>query len=361
MKNAMNPLKVLVVDDSLLMQRVLTDILQSDPQLSVVGTARNGEEALARIPAVHPDVVTLDVEMPVMNGLEATRVIMSTNPVPIVIVTASRNAQETKMTMDALAAGALTLIEKPKGMIATSGNQSITEMVTIVRLMAGVKVVTRMIMPVIKESVRVEAEICKGDFITPHGISIIAIGVSTGGPPVLKEIFSQLGRDFPVPIIVVQHIAAGFIKGMVDWLAGILSIRVKTGCDGERLQGGTIYFAPDGQHLIIDKAGIIRLKEKLNDNICPSVARLFGSVLTSFGRQTLAIMLTGMGDDGAREMKLLHDAGATTIAQHQESALIFGMPGEAVKMKGVTCLLRTNEIAGLLNKIEFDHKKSEIN
>ncbi len=354
-------IRVLIVEDSPTVGMYMEWLFNREAEMEVIGRVTNGREAIDFVNRDKPDVITMDIEMPVMNGLEATRVIMSTNPVPIVIVTASRNAQETKMTMDALAAGALTLIEKPKGMIATSGNQSITEMVTIVRLMAGVKVVTRMIMPVIKESVRVEAEICKGDFITPHGISIIAIGVSTGGPPVLKEIFSQLGRDFPVPIIVVQHIAAGFIKGMVDWLAGILSIRVKTGCDGERLQGGTIYFAPDGQHLIIDKAGIIRLKEKLNDNICPSVARLFGSVLTSFGRQTLAIMLTGMGDDGAREMKLLHDAGATTIAQHQESALIFGMPGEAVKMKGVTCLLRTNEIAGLLNKIEFDHKKSEIN
>lgn len=350
-------IRVLIVEDSPTVGIYMEWLFSQEEDMEVIGRVTNGKEAISFVKKDKPDVITMDIEMPVMNGLEATRVIMSTDALPIVIVTASRNARETKMTMDALAAGALTLIEKPRGGPSESGSISAVEMITTIRLMAGVKVITRKMPAIVKSNVILpltRREMVKKEL---QNLRIIVIGVSTGGPVLLKDLFSQLGSDFPLPILVVQHIASGFIQGMVDWLSGLLKIKIKTASEGERIQGGKVYFAPDDRHLTIDSQGLLRLKKNCGDHICPSVAQLFRSTYESYGKQTLAILLTGMGDDGAREMKLLHDAGAMTIAQHQDSALIFGKPGEAVKLKGVTHLLRTNEIMQLLKKIEMDFKK----
>ena len=181
---------------------------------------------------------------------------------------------------------------------------------------------------------------------------MVAIGVSTGGPAVLNELLTPLNKNFPYPIVIVQHIAPGFIDGMIDWLSGVLDIPVKVGHEGEIVQAGTVYFAPDDYHMTVNMSGVIKLKRNLGDAICPSVSQLFRSVCESYGKNCLPILLTGMGSDGAYEMKLLRDAGAVTIAQHKDSALIYGMPAEAVKLQGVTLLLRTPEISDFLLRLE---------
>lgn len=341
-------IRVLVVEDSLTVAAYMEWIFNQQPDMEVIGKAVNGKEAVNFVKRDKPDVVTMDIEMPVMNGLEATRLIMQQSPVPIVIVTASRNAKETKMTMEALAAGALTLIEKPRGFNSSTGSSEIAELVTKVRLMAGVKVITRRKAARIAPVKQPDCSDKSTATLSATAIRIVVIGVSTGGPAVLKEILSPLDKNFPYPIVIVQHIASGFIDGMVNWLAEELDISVKVGVDGEVVQAGTVYFAPDAHHLTVNISGVLKLKNRSGEAICPSVSCLFKSVYDSYGRQCLAILLTGMGRDGACEMKLLHDAGAVTVAQHKDSALIYGMPGEAVKLQGVTLLLRTQEISELL-------------
>ena len=352
------------MDDSPTVGMYLEWIFNQEAGMEVIGRVTNGKEAVNFVKRDKPDVITMDIEMPVMNGLEATRIIMENNPVPIVIVTASRNARETKMTMDALAAGALTLIEKPRGMQTMGSNQSAQAMITTTRIMAGVKVVTRKMKPAKLPVPKIMPEITvnlRRKAVVLTDIRLIAIGVSTGGPAVLKEILSGLDTNFPLPIVVVQHIASGFIDGMIDWLNGELEIAVIAGKDGKKAEAGTVYFAPDGQHLTIDGMGKMRMERNNGDYICPSVAHLFGSLKDSFGKYAMAIILTGMGDDGAREMKMLYDLGAITIAQDKETSLIYGMPGEAVKLKGVTHSLRTSEIGSLLKKIELDHNRQKLN
>jgi two-component system, chemotaxis family, protein-glutamate methylesterase/glutaminase len=345
-------IRVLVVEDSLTVASYMEWIFNQQPDMEVIGKVINGKEAVNFVKRDKPDVVTMDIEMPVMNGLEATRQIMELCPVPIVIVTASRNARETLMTMEALAAGALTLLEKPRGLNSPGGSSEIAELVMQVRLMAGVKVITRWkTLSVSPPKVPIEWAISK-EIDVSKTLRIVVIGVSTGGPAALQEILSPLDKNFPYPIVIVQHIALGFIEGMINWLSGILKIPVKIGKDGEIVQAGTVYFAPDAYHLTVTMSGILKLKKNSGDPFCPSVSRLFRSVYESYGRHCLAILLTGMGNDGALEMKLLHDAGAFTIAQHKDSALIYGMPAEAVKLNGVTKLLRTNEISEFLLKLE---------
>ncbi|MDP8219701.1 MAG: chemotaxis-specific protein-glutamate methyltransferase CheB [Candidatus Stygibacter frigidus] len=345
-------IRILVVEDSLTVGTYLEWIFNQQPDMQVIGRVSNGKEAVSFVKRDKPDVITMDIEMPVMNGLQATREIMSSCPVPIVIVTASRNARETRMTMEALSAGALTLIEKPRGIKSEIGEKAREELITTTRLMAGVKVITRRAPSPLKTPLppAINKDIKK--ISTDKAIKIVTVGVSTGGPAVLKEILGVLSPDFPYPIVIVQHIASGFMDGMVNWLSGVLEIKIKTGRDGEYLQSGTVYFAPDGRHMTVTRSGMIKLIDRGNDYICPSVSVLFRSVYECFGDQSLAIILTGMGSDGALEMKLLHDAGALTIAQHKASALIYGMPAEAVKLNAASLILHANEISALLKKIE---------
>jgi two-component system chemotaxis response regulator CheB len=344
--------RVLIVEDSITVGIYLEELFNREPDMEVIGRVTNGKEAVAFCRRDKPDVITMDIEMPVMNGLEATRKIMSSTAVPIVVLTASRNNRETRMTMQALEAGAVTLIEKPRGLGSDSSEAKALEMVNKVRLMAGVKVITRRaghtVMPqkVIKDEP--VWRLCE----KTDKLEIVAIGVSTGGPAVLKQILGELAGCFPLPIVVVQHIAPGFLPGMVNWLQSSLEINVKIALEGEKLQAGTVYFAPDSYHLLISRSRVVHLQKSPNEPICPSVAQLFASINTAFGKYSMAIMLTGMGRDGAIEMKNLYDAGAVTIAQSKDSALVYGMPAEAVKQNAVRYILSAEEIAALLKKME---------
>ncbi len=351
-------INVLIVEDSRVVSEYLYYILSKDPQIQVIGNVSNGKLAVEFIRDHKPDVITMDIEMPVMDGLEATRIIMSTTPIPILIVTASRNTQEISTSIEALAAGALAVIEKPVGIGHPKEAELARNLIGMIKLMSEVHVIARKPKPSPKPAIT--APPAKDRIIVKPGElpEVIAIGVSSGGPQALKIVFAGLTKRFPVPIVVVQHITKGFLQGMVDWLGNGLDIAVKIAEDGEYLLPGQIYFAPDGFHTGVSRALRIRLETNgSKSGFCPSVAHLFQSITAEFGNRSMGILLTGMGSDGAHELKNLRDSGAITIAQSKESALIFGMPGVAIQLGGATYVRSAEEICALLKDMEMNAVK----
>jgi two-component system chemotaxis response regulator CheB len=339
-----NKINVLVVEDSPVVQMLLKHLLDSDPRLHVIGTANNGQEAVDFVAGQKPDVILMDVHMPQMDGYEATRRIMETQPVPIVISSATMTNQEVGVTFHALEAGAVAFIEKPVGLNTPGFDRMMQNLLETVKLMAEVKVVKRwardrrtVVQPVAEPPRRVEA------------IQVVAIGASTGGPPVIQTILKGLPRDYPAPILVVQHIASGFLGGMVDWLRETTSLPVHLGSHGATTLPGTVYLAPDGFHMGLLPGGRILLsKDEPESGIRPAVSFLFRSIANTSGARAVGVLLTGMGRDGADELKLLKDKGAVTIAQDAETSVIHGMPGEAIRLGAALYTLPPEQIVALL-------------
>lgn len=343
--------QVLVVEDSPVMRELLVHIFGADPEIAVIGTAGNGDEAIEAVKRRQPDVITMDVHMPKMNGMDATRKIMETNPVPIIILTGSSVRGEVAATFRALEAGALAVVEKPPGIGHPGHETAVKELVQTVKLMSEVKVVKRW--P--KRQAAAPAEPARRAIeLAPAQteIKLVAIGASTGGPIVLKTILSGLPRDFPVPILIVQHIATGFTEGFAEWLAQSTGVAVHVAAHGEPLLRGHAYVAPDGFHLSVEESGRIALSSQEPENgHRPSVSRLFRSVAKVMGRNAIGVLLTGMGKDGAEELKLMKEKGAVTIAQNQETSVVYGMPGEAVNLDAATHVLSPDEIAPALGSL----------
>jgi two-component system chemotaxis response regulator CheB len=346
-------IRVLVVEDSPVAQEFLVHILNSDPEIQVIGTANDGEEAVEAAKHKKPDVITMDINMPKMNGLDATRRIMETHPVPIVIVSASQNIKEVENTFRAMEAGALACVSKPAGMGHPDFEKTTKELIQTVKLMSEVKVVKRWphyrqvtAAPSIPAPAAVDIE------RIPAEIRIVAIGASTGGPPVLQTILSGLSKDFSVPILIVQHMAKGFTKGLIEWLAQSTGFPVHVAADGEYLLPGHAYIAPDGLHMKVGAGNRIALsKDEPEEGLRPSASYLFRSVSNVFGKNAVGVLLTGMGKDGAEELRLMKEKGAITIAQDKGSSVIFGMPGEAVKLDGATYVLSPDKIVKALKSL----------
>jgi len=356
-------IKVLVVEDSAVVRELLVHLLNSDPEMTVVGTAHNGEEALEFVKRHKPDVITMDINMPRMNGFEATRKIMETAPAPIVIVSGSWDASEVDTTFRALEAGALTAVARPQGPGHPEHEGTARELIQTVKLMSEVKVVRRWsrvresggsgqgesgvsIPPGVKQEARAETE-------------IVSLGASTGGPMVLHAILSQLPKDFPLPVLIVQHMAPGFIQGFAAWLGPVSGIPIKVAGDGEPLQPGHAYLAPDGFQMGVTRDGRIALSRAQAENgLRPSVSYLFRSVAEVYGRRAAAVLLTGMGTDGAAELKALHERGALTIAQDQNTSVVFGMPGEAVRLGAASYVLPPEKIAAALASFASEGRKA---
>lgn len=338
-------IRVLVVDDSPVARELLVHILGSEPKIQVVGTANNGEEALRGVEQLKPDVVTMDTNMPKMDGYEATRKIMELHPAPIVMVTGSFTAYDVSRTMRALEAGALAVALKPKGIGHPDHETSAAEVIQTVKLMSEVKVVKRRFFkreaikaPRVDISIKPQPE-----------IQLVAIGASTGGPPALQTILSMLPENFPVPVLVVQHMASGFIQGFVEWLRQASSLPVHVVTHGEYIIPGHIYFAPDGFQMKVGAGRRIFLSRDGEENgLRPSVSYLFRSVAEVFGKNAVGILLTGMGKDGAKELKLMKEKGAVTIAQDKESSVVYGMPGEAINLDAATYVFSPEKIAAAL-------------
>jgi two-component system chemotaxis response regulator CheB len=343
-------IRVLIVEDSGVARELLKHILSSDPEIEVIGTCTNGMEAVEFIARDRPDVVTMDVMMPKMDGYEATRKIMETNPVPIVIVSASVLPEEIDKTWRAVEAGAVAQIMKPGFFDMGNPGDSADKLLQTVKLMAQVKVIRRWSRKPADTKPAPET-VKKAVFAKPRDIEVVAIGASTGGPPVLQKIFSALPAGFGAPILLVQHIAPGFAAGFVDWLNRTSPLKLHLAVQGETVRPGNIYVAPDGHHMGIDRSRRIVLSTDEPENgLRPAVSFLFRCVARSFGAKALGVLLTGMGRDGAEELKLMKDAGAVTIAQDQESCIVFGMPGEAVKLGAAQHVLPPDRITEMLQK-----------
>jgi len=352
--NGSRQIKVLVVDDSPVARELLIHILNSDPEIQVIGTASNGEEAMAVTKHLSPDVITMDIHMPKMDGYEATRRIMETDPLPIVIVTGSAGVKEVSMAMRVIEAGALAVVQKPGGFGHQDYQSDVSRFIQTVKLMSEVKVVRRRAFPRRETILPIEVKLER-----PSEIHLVAIGASTGGPPVLQTILSKLPTNFPVPVLIVQHMAAGFIEGFVEWLGQTSSLPVHVATHGEYILPGHVYLAPDGFAMKPDRYGRISLARGETENgLCPSVSSLFRSVAEVFGKNAVGILLTGMGKDGAEELRLMKEKGAITIAQDKESSVVHGMPGEAINLNAAMYVLAPEKIAAVLsglvnNKLEM--------
>lgn len=340
--------KVLIVDDSPVCRELLSHIYASDPELMVVGAVRNGEEAVETTKRLKPDVISMDIQMPKMNGYEATRIIMSTQPVPIVIVSSSFSHDEVATSFLAFQAGALALADKPRGPGHPEYATMSASLIKTIKAMSEVKLVRRW-------NRKVELPTASPPSVSSRSTSelsrvrMVVMGVSTGGPPVLQTILSGLPKSFAAPIAIVQHIAVGFLEGLKDWLAQGTSLPVHVAGHGAWPQSGHVYLAPDGAHLGFDVKGRFALSNEPPDNgLRPSVAHLFRSTGAVFGDTAVGVILTGMGRDGADELKAMRDRGAVTIAQDKQSSVVHGMPGEAIAINGATHVLPPQQIAAML-------------
>lgn len=348
-------IRVLVVEDSPAVREFLVYLLSSDPELQVIGTAGDGEQAIDAARRMHPDVITMDIYMPRMNGLEATRRIMETQPTPIVIVSGSTDPEQVATAFQAVDAGALALLTRPAGLGHPDHQQSAQKLIQTVKLMSEVKVVRRWARPQ-REQAR---PLPSAQHIENAAVQIVAIGASTGGPAVLQAILGGLGADFPVPIVVVQHMACGFVTGFVEWLAKSSELIVRLGVDGERLLPGHAYVAPDDVQMKVARNGRLALTEAPAENgLRPSISHLFHSVAEVYGRHAVAILLTGMGRDGADALKEIHDKGALTIVQDAESSVVHGMPGEAIKLGAARFVLSPPRITAALREIAMSNVKA---
>ncbi|MSM39351.1 MAG: chemotaxis-specific protein-glutamate methyltransferase CheB [Geobacter sp.] len=343
-------IKVLIVDDSASVRLFLQEILTADPGIEVVGSAGDGEEALEAVARLRPDVITMDVHLPRMNGLVATRRLMETFPTPIVIVSASLDAEEVATTFHALQAGAVAAISLPAGPGYPEHATEVKNFVLTVKLMAEVKVVRRW-SQFTRELTRPAPSLPVAT-PPPAQIRAVAIGASAGGPLVIQTILAGLPSKFPVPLLIVQHMAPGFVAGFVEWLNITSRLPVRLASHGEPLLPGHAYVAPDGCHLEVMAGNRVNLHNVTPVNgLCPSVSVLFRSVAMVYDKEAVGVLLTGMGSDGARELHIMRELGAVTIIQDQESSVIYGMPGEALKLKAAGHILPPAGIIALLQRL----------
>lgn len=349
-------IRVLVVEDSPAVREFLVHILGADPGIQVIGTANDGEQALEAVARTRPDVITMDIQMPKLDGVEATRCIMETYPTPIVIVSGSTDPREVATTFRAIEAGAVAVMRRPAGVGHSDHETSASELIQTVKLMSEVKVIKRWrstrrseATPPSADAPRVSAE---------ANVKVVAIGASTGGPPVLQTILAALPKDFPVPVLIVQHMAAGFTLGFVQWLAHTSSLPVHLAAHGERIRPGHVYVAPDEYQTRVVRGGSIALTNDEPENgLRPSVSYLLRSVADVYGRDAVAGLLTGMGQDGADELRRLRDLGAVTFAQDKESSVVHGMPGAAIKLDAATLILPPEKMAATLaNLAKHGHR-----
>ncbi|NMM63673.1 chemotaxis-specific protein-glutamate methyltransferase CheB [Clostridium sp. P21] len=339
-------IKVLVVDDSLIVQQMIVDILNSDKGIKVIGVANSGESAIKFMHKNKPDIVTMDIIMPGMGGFEAIKMIMETNPVPIIVISGLSDNGNMNKTFEAMEAGAVSVIEKPLKIESNDFEKISENIIKTVKLMSEIKVVKRKA-NYNKMKPNVSSKF-KNSFTN---IKLVVIGVSTGGPPVLQTIFSKLPENIKVPILVVQHIVPGFINGLIDWLSKFTRYPIHIAKQEEKVLPGHIYFAPDGFHMEIKPNNKIFLSNEEKENgLKPSVSHLFRSSADYYGKEVMGILLTGMGKDGAKELKLLKDKGALTVVQDKESSVVYGMPGEAVKLGAETYILSPEKIAELFKR-----------
>lgn len=327
------PIRVLIAEDTRLFTQALSDVLEEDRGIVVAGMACNGQEAVEKASKLKPDLIIMDINMPVMSGMEAIEQIMASNPTPILVVTA--NASQ-RVLFQALEHGALDLVLKQRVWPSSAEQQA--EFREKVRLLSGIRVIRHVAgkLTRLKEGQPGESASKK---------RVVAIAGSTGGPQALHRVLSALPGDFPAPVLVVQHMADGFSHGLVNWLDGECPLQVRVASHGDPVEPGLVLMAPDGVHMTVGKGRTVVLDS--SDPVSgqrPSATVLFRSVAAVFGTRAVGVVITGMGKDGAEGLRDIYESGGTTIAQNEKSSLVFGMPRAAAELGVVHSVLSLDEI-----------------
>lgn len=344
-------IRVIVADDSATARHLLRAVLEQDGDIEVIAEAHDGEEAIDLVARERPDLVLMDVHMPRADGIEATKQIMMRAPTPILIVSAVRQ-RDVDLSLTATQAGALMALPKPDNPASERFDEAAAELRAMVRAMSQVKVVRRW--SGTSKGVRASS-----DRQAPDAADIVAIAASTGGPAALRQILMALPATFPVPVLVVQHIARDFTLGFAEWLGGSCVLPVRLATDGEFLKPGVVYVAPDNAHLGVTSSGAVRLDTGPPiGGFRPSATHMFVTAGTHYGRRLIAVVLTGMGSDGADGLEHAHDRGAYVIAQNEISSVVFGMASEAIGRGAVDAIMPLDRIAGRL--IELVTKEADV-
>jgi two-component system chemotaxis response regulator CheB len=338
-------IRVLIAEDSVTVRELLREIVSGDPGMTVVGEAGDGVEAVELTTALRPDIVVMDIAMPKMDGFEATRRIMVEAPTPIVIVSARYDVRDVQVSMHALRVGALTAVPKPRGPQSPRFEDDAREFVATLRLMSQVKVVRRWARRRRSSGVPVVAP----PSVRPR---IVAMAASTGGPAAIHQILADLPTNFPVAILLVQHMSHGFMEGFASWLDAAGPLRVQVARDGQPLEPATVYIAPDDLHLGIAQRSRIALADAPPiQGFRPSASHLFASAGDQFGRAAIGVMLTGMGDDGCTGLAALRREGGRILVQDEKTSVVFGMPGAAVRAGLADWTLPLPDIAPMLRAL----------
>jgi two-component system, chemotaxis family, protein-glutamate methylesterase/glutaminase len=340
--------RVLVVDDSALMRKLIPQMLEREPSIEVVGTAMDGTFCLKKIEELQPNVITLDLQMPGMNGIDTLKEIMRRNPLPVIVVS-SHSTDGASVTFKALGLGAFDFVTKPQD-ASTHMAETASELIAKIKAAANCKVVRP---GSVRNVTRVE-KISIGKAAPPPS-RLVAIGISTGGPQALEYLLAQLPADFPGAIVVVQHMPEGFTDMFARRLDELCSLRVKEAQSGDALQAGRVLICPGSRHMKVKRLGmgdivVLNDDERVNGHR-PSVDVLFHSVAEEFGSKACAVLMTGMGDDGAEGLGAIKKAGGMTIAQNEESCVVFGMPKAAIERGYATRVVGLDVLSSTLQAL----------
>ncbi len=344
----LQPIRVMLVDDSPLSLELFRRMLATDPEIIVAGTARNGNDALAQLDAISPDVICTDLHMPGMDGVTLTREVMQRCPLPILVMSTSLQKNQTENIFAMLEAGAVDILAKPLGGIEMDFESMARDLIMKIKVLSGVKVIRRQTAGRIQQPGTLKQGYRRSGLpkVDPR---IVCIGSSTGGPQALEAILQALPADYPLPIVCVQHIAQGFLDSMVNWLATNARIRITTARPGMRPEGGVVYFPVDDRHLEIDQDGRFRCSAlPAVGGHRPSVDLAMSSIARYYWDASVGVLLTGMGQDGAQGLLEISRAGGFTIAQDEATSLVFGMPRVAIELGATRAILPLQDIAGVL-------------
>ncbi len=362
----MKKIKVLLVDDSAVIRKVLGDLISSDPELEVVGTAANGKIALQQLEVLNPDIITLDIEMPEMDGLQTVQEIRKTGSTVPIIMCSSLTATGATHTLDALAFGASDYVTKPSSHGANTRDVVGDELLRKIKGLAGPNArVARHTPPSVGSSHEVATKLNQvttiievstpPTFAHPSQPVAVAIGVSTGGPNALQEVLPLLPANLPVPVFIVQHMPPLFTKLLAERLAANSKLPVIEASDRLEVKPGHVYLAPGGLHMEVKRLlgrTLIQLHEGPLENSCrPAVDVLFRSVASVYGPSALAVMLTGMGQDGLNGCRIIKEKGGTIIAQDRQTSAVWGMPGAVVEAGLADSVLPLRSIASSISSV----------
>ena len=317
-------IKIVLADDSVVVRAVLRDIFSSTDDIAVIGEAENGKEAITLTEQLKPDLIVMDIMMPIMDGLTAIEEIMSRLPTPILVLSATMDDREVNHAFSAIKKGALDVMEKPHLCGLHYGNSFEARIIEKARILARVKVIRRW--PTKAAKVELKTGYQKG------GRNILAIGASTGGPKAVMSIMKGLPADFKATIFIVQHIASGFARGFAQWLDHDSNLKVRLAVDGQGYEEREALVAPNDCHMVLEK-GKIRLVQAEPVNCCrPSIDVFFNSLAEEEGARVVGVLLTGMGKDGAQGLRHIKDKGGFTMVQDEKSCTVFGMPKAAIAL-----------------------------